>query len=65
MDTETAMKQIAVVFPKHAVPKKDFNNKVKELETNLMQAINIEAKFHFNISIFRKMMLMETIWMKI
>ena len=33
LDVEAVTKQIAVEFPKHAVPKKDFNDKVKELET--------------------------------
>lgn len=33
LDTEAVMKQIAAAFPKHAVPKSDFNDKVKELET--------------------------------
>lgn len=33
LDVEAVMKQIAAAFPKHAVPKKDFNDKVKELET--------------------------------
>ncbi len=33
LDVEAVMKQISAEFPKHAVPKKDFNEKVKELET--------------------------------
>ena len=32
LDIEAVMKQIAAAFPKHAVPKNDFNDKVKELE---------------------------------
>lgn len=33
LDVEAVMKQISTEFPRHAVPKKDFNDKVKELET--------------------------------
>lgn len=33
LDMEAVMKQITAEFPKHAVPKSDFNAKVKELET--------------------------------
>ncbi|MBD5461502.1 MAG: hypothetical protein HDR24_00355 [Lachnospiraceae bacterium] len=33
LDVEAVMKQITAEFPKHAVPKKEFNDKVKELET--------------------------------
>ncbi len=32
LDVEAVMKQITAEFPKHAVPKKDFNDKVKELD---------------------------------
>ena len=33
LDTDALMKAISAEFPKHAVPKEDFNNKVKELST--------------------------------
>ncbi len=33
LDIEAAMKAVNTEFPKHAVPKQDYNNKVKELET--------------------------------
>ena len=33
LDTDALMKAISAEFPKHAVPKEDFNNKVKELAT--------------------------------
>jgi hypothetical protein len=33
LDVEAAMKQAATEFPKHAVPKKDYNDKVGELKT--------------------------------
>ncbi len=33
LDVEAVMKQVSAEFPKHAVPKSDFNDKVKELET--------------------------------
>lgn len=33
LDVETLMKAISAEFPKHAVPKEDFNAKVKELNT--------------------------------
>ena len=33
LDTDALMKAISAEFPKHAVPKEDFNNKVKELNT--------------------------------
>ena len=33
LDTDALMKAISAEFPKHAVPKEDFNNKVKELTT--------------------------------
>ena len=32
LDVEAVMKQAAAEFPKHAVPKKDFNDKVGELK---------------------------------
>lgn len=32
LDVEALMKHISAEFPKHAVPKEDFNNKVKELD---------------------------------
>lgn len=33
LDVKTVMKQSATEFPKHAVPKKDYNDKVGELKT--------------------------------
>lgn len=33
LDIEATMKAISTEFPKHAVPKQEYNNKVKELET--------------------------------
>ena len=33
LDTDALMKAISAEFPKHAVPKEDFNNKVEELKT--------------------------------
>lgn len=33
LDTDALMKAVSAEFPKHAVPKEDFNNKVKELAT--------------------------------
>lgn len=33
LDVETVMKQVNTEFPKHAVPKSDFNDKVEELKT--------------------------------
>lgn len=33
LDIEAAMKAVNTEFPKHAVPKQEYNNKVKELET--------------------------------
>ena len=33
LDADALMKAISAEFPKHAVPKEDFNNKVKELAT--------------------------------
>lgn len=33
MDIEATMKAVNTEFPKHAVPKQEYNNKVKELET--------------------------------
>lgn len=33
LDADALMKAISAEFPKHAVPKEDFNNKVKELNT--------------------------------
>lgn len=33
VDVEAVMKAVAAEFPKHAVPKKDFNDKVTELKT--------------------------------
>lgn len=33
LDTDALMKSISAEFPKHAVPKEDFNNKVEELKT--------------------------------
>ena len=32
LDVEAVMKQVAAAFPKHAVPKKDFNDKLEELK---------------------------------
>ena len=33
LDVEATMKTINAEFPKHAVPKQDYNDKVKELST--------------------------------
>ena len=33
LDVDAVMKQVNAEFPKHAVPKQDFNNKVAELKT--------------------------------
>lgn len=46
LDVEAVMKLITAEFPKHAVPKKDFNDKVKELETanNTITALKKEGE---------------------
>ncbi|MEG0814277.1 MAG: hypothetical protein RSL74_10130, partial [Clostridium sp.] len=33
LDVDATVKAVTTEFPKHAVPKKDYNDKVKELET--------------------------------
>ena len=35
LDVEAAMEQINEEFPKHAVPKEDYNGKMKEFTPNL------------------------------
>ena len=54
LDTDALMKDISAEFPKHAVPKDDFNNKVKELNTANETIANLKKENGDNEELQRK-----------
>ncbi len=54
LDVEKLIKQISTEFPKHAVPKTDYNNKVKELSTAEKTIADLKKENEGNVELQKK-----------